>query len=450
MAVSVAELDKFVRDMPPHSKVPRRLKAGDRLFLEVRRPGADVPRASWVLRFTYGGKKQSMGLGSYFSQAQRGVGGVTLKQAGESAALKLAEIDKGLQPVKEAREKVKRDTADRKARKELEARNVRLAAEQWHDATKGKLTSDKYRAQRWKRLEEYLDHIGHIPVAQLTVADVSDAFYKLGADDRAETFRRSSADLEKSVEYAVSQGWFDGVNPVQRARKGLTKPEKIGRRSFESDKLPEYIIALSKLDDSQTYPVAAHLLRILTLTAARTKEVRLLKWTDIQGLDTDTATAHVSADRMKGRKAWSIPLSTQVVDLLREIARWQQSVGAGLKGVASGFVFVRLDGNYKGRLCSENAANDLLKGMGWHSVVTGHGLRKVFSTVGHSAWPYSGANRTEAIEFSLAHGHADKVRGIYDKNLYMDQRRALMQWWADHLDRAREKGGNVVEFKKAG
>lgn len=460
MAITVAELDQFMRESPEGKT--RRLNAGDRLFLEVRRPGAHPPRASWVLRYSYAGKKQSLGLGRYFPQGQRGVSGVTLAQAAKAAGLKLAEIDKGVQPVIARRERIEKDTADRNVASAVESRTVRRAVELWHDATKGKLTSDKYRDQRLRRVSEYFPHLGTVAVERLKVADVADAFEELKKElkketkavgrkaNRAETLRRSSADLEKAIDYAGAQGWFDGANPVTRARGGLDQPKPVGRRFFKVDRLPEFCRAMIAAGVEKSYPVTEHLLRLLALTAARTSEVRLLKWSEVEGLDGDKPMLHIPLERMKKRTAWSIPLSMQAVGLLRDIREWQGLVGAGLKGVDDGLVFVRLQGNYKGRPCSENAVNDLLEGMGWAGELVGHGLRKVFSTVGHDCWPYHGPNRTEAIEFSMAHVHKDKVRGTYDTNEYMTQRRALMTWWADYLDLLRQPQADNVVALRAG
>jgi integrase len=148
---------------------------------------------------------------------------------------------------------------------------------------------------------------------------------------------------------------------------------------------------------------------------------------------------------MKRRAEWTIPLSPAAVELLRTVRAWQAEAGAGLKGVKAGLVFVHLEGNYKGRGLSENAANDLLQEMKWTDAdgkerawaddLTAHGLRKVFSTIAHDQWPYHGPNRTEAIEYSLAHAPADKVRGIYDKNDFIAKRRELLAWWAEQVSK---------------
>jgi integrase len=189
--------------------------------------------------------------------------------------------------------------------------------------------------------------------------------------------------------------------------------------------------------------VALQLLRLLTLTGARTLELRRLQWSEVEGLDGEAPLVRVPADRMKRRAAWVVPLSPASANVLRTVKRWQSEAGASLKGVKAGFVFVHLAGNYKGRVLSENAVNDLLQGMGWGESLTAHGLRKVFSTIAHDQWPYHGPNRTEAIEYSLAHAPADKVRGTYDKNDFTDKRRELLTWWAGHLEKV------TAEAKKA-
>jgi integrase len=215
----------------------------------------------------------------------------------------------------------------------------------------------------------------------------------------------------------------------------LTLPTVEGRRFFDLERLAEFWRSVAGADagGGTRYPVALQLLRLLTLTAARTLEIRALQWADVIGLDSPSPSLSIPAARMKRRKAWSVPLSPAAAEVLREVRAWQLEAGAGLKGVKEGRVFVHLTGNYKGRCLSENAVNDLLQGMGWGDVLTAHGLRKVFSTLAHGAWPYNGPNRALAIEYSLAHVSVDKVRATYDKNDYLDLRSDLMGWWAGHL-----------------
>ena len=475
VAQTVEGLKKWAAEFEASGKASARIGDGDGLYLEGRR-GASGVGYSWVMRWRDGSVKnargvgvdRSKGLGAYIpaaTEAQRRSGAfVTLAQA-RTAAKKLREgfATQGRDPMSAKRAErdrlaaeaaeaaTRRETAEQRA-EQLQRRTVGHAVREWDKATRAALTSEKYAAQRLRRLEEYLPHIGDMPVELLTRAAVAEAHRAMKANERAETFARTSADLEKAIEWALSEGWADMANPVTGARKNIRRTKTEGRRTIPVEQVSEFWRDVCAAGAGEAYPVGARLLQLLTLTAARTREVRLMKWADVEGLDSDMPCIKVPADRMKRREAWTCYLSPAAVSILREIQQWQSEVGKELKGVKEGYVFVHLTGNYKGRIQSENAVNDLLKEIGWHGQITGHGLRKLFSTLAHDCWTYRGPNRAEAVEYSLAHNHADKVRATYDKNDFRNLRADLMRWWADHLRRTagnRTGGGVVLEFKAA-
>lgn len=467
--ITVAQLDSWVKGSP---QGVRRYAVAQNLFLEVRRKAADSePAASWVMRWRADGNDRSAGLGRYIPSGAEGVG-VKLADVTQAANALRVKIKTGSGDLaadrRIAREesKLKEHAAKQAARALAEedrrakikaAQTVEAACNEWHSRSAGKLTSPKYEAQRLRRLQDFFPHIGCIPVADLKTEQVSGAFDAMleAVEGRGlghsgvETLRRSSADLEKAWAYAAGKGWCEGTNPVTTARANLDKPKVVGRRHFDPAKLADFWGAVQRAGAEVRYPVALQLLRLLTLTGARTLEMRHLRWSEVEGLDGVVPVVRVPADRMKRRDAWTVPLSPAAAELLRTMKTWQDEAGAGLKGVKAGLVFVHLEGNYKGRPLSENAVNDLLQVMGWGESLTAHGLRKVFSTIAHDQWPYHGPNRTEAIEYSLAHAPADKVRGTYDKNDFTDKRRELLTWWAGHLDKvtAEAKKEAVTDVK---
>lgn len=94
---------------------------------------------------------------------------------------------------------------------------------------------------------------------------------------------------------------------------------------------------------------------------------------------------------------------------------------------------------------SDNAINAAFRRMGFGSdEVTAHGLRSTASTLLNE----SGLWHADAIERALAHGHSDKVRGIYARGQHWDERIKMAQWWSDYLDRIKT-GGEVVELINA-
>lgn len=61
--------------------------------------------------------------------------------------------------------------------------------------------------------------------------------------------------------------------------------------------------------------------------------------------------------------------------------------------------------------------------------MTVHGVRKIFSTVAHESDQFS----IDAIELQLAH-EITGVRGVYNRARYIEQRKNLVEWWANQVD----------------
>jgi integrase len=74
-----------------------------------------------------------------------------------------------------------------------------------------------------------------------------------------------------------------------------------------------------------------------------------------------------------------------------------------------------------------------LKNLGYKGRMTGHGFRSVASTVLHE----QGFNHLY-IERQLSHMERDEVAAAYNYAEYLEQRTAMMQWWADYLEEARK------------
>lgn len=474
--LTVASLKSWAKSFEGGDKSLDRIGDGEGLYLEARRGKTGTVGYSWVMRWRSAieknakgiGKDQSMGLGVYLPHATEKDRGlyVTLVRARDAAAATRKELSSGRDPLaarKVAQDNLAAAAAEASARRisaeaeleELNQRTVGAAIDGWFASDSLKLSSDKHRAQKARRLEEYRPLIGHIPVKNLTRADVAQANEALlpkktadksKAGDRIETIRRISADLEKALDWAIARGWRDGENPTTGARKVLPKkPKAVRRRSIDVADVAAYWRAVLEYGKDDRYPVSARLLQLLTLTGARNRELRLMRWEDVEGLDTNSPRINVPADRMKRRERWTCWLSSQAAGILREVQRWQQAPDTKqLKGVRDGLVFVHLEGNYKGRVLSENAVAVLLKRIDWHDDMTGHGSRSLLSTIAQDQWAYHGPNRTEAIEYSLAHVSDNAVRAVYDRNDFKGLRTSLAQWWADYLDHSQSDGHGVV------
>ena len=138
---------------------------------------------------------------------------------------------------------------------------------------------------------------------------------------------------------------------------------------------------------------------------------------------------------MKARRPHAVPLSTQVVGYLKELA---EMVGT------EGYVFPSARASV--RPMSENTLNAAFRRMGFtKDEVTAHGLRATASTMLNE----SGLWNPDAIERGLAHGDSNAVRGVYHRGKHWDERVRMAQWWSDYLDTIRE-GGKVIKGAFAG
>jgi len=165
-------------------------------------------------------------------------------------------------------------------------------------------------------------------------------------------------------------------------------------------------------------------LRIAPLVFVRPGELRAAEWREI---DLDGSVWRIQAHRMKMKHQHLVPLSRQALAILRELR--------ALTGIGK---YVFPGARSQSRPMSENTLNAALRRLGYGSdEMTAHGFRSMASTLLNE----QGWNR-DAIERQLAHGERDSVRAAYNFAEYMEERRNMMQEWADYLDSVLEKGSD--------
>lgn len=214
-------------------------------------------------------------------------------------------------------------------------------------------------------------------------------------------------------------------NPLDGLHRFLqTKPDE-NFAHVSAAELPDLLRAI------RDYPHAKDIalgLRLLVLTALRPGEVRQARWAEI---DLENALWTIPAARMKKRREHLVPLSRQAIDVLDAL---HQLTGA------YPLLFPGRNDHKKPR--SNMVFNMALRRMGYEGRQTGHGFRHIASTLlRENGFP------SDYVEAQLSHVEGG-VSGVYNKAIYLQQRRAMMQWYADHLD-ALEKG-NVLPFKQVG
>ena len=192
-------------------------------------------------------------------------------------------------------------------------------------------------------------------------------------------------------------------------------------------------------------------LLFVAYTMTRSGETRAARW---QEIDTAAALWTIPAEHMKRRRVHKVPLSRQALRILEQVRPWTYNGPDSL-------IFRRTDEQKRGRanthggmlsdfallrplqLAAENGGGAVPK-------ITVHGFRSMASTVLNGLrWD------KEIIEMQLSHLDADRVRAIYNHAERLDERRELLQFWADWLDAQRdgrempaqiEQSGGVVSF----
>lgn len=150
------------------------------------------------------------------------------------------------------------------------------------------------------------------------------------------------------------------------------------------------------------------------MTGVRTIELRAAK---CEEFDLDNALWLIPAERMKMKRPHLVPLSTQAVEILRQ-----------LEMLTGRYQLVFPGRNNASKPMSEGSINKVLKLIGYHGKATGHGFRHTMSTILHeqgfdTAW----------IEVQLAHVDKNTIRGTYNYAQYLQKRRGMFQDYANLL-----------------
>lgn len=379
-----------IRRLKPGTKRYRR-SAGGGLYLEVMPDG----RMTWRVAYRVAGRQRVSTIGDYPD--------VTLPKARLRREAIRIDLEAGRDP-----EPAKRDAAPAEPRRQ--PGGWRVLCEEWL----AKREREGLAAQTMRRnrgiLRKTYAPLGGKDASEITPRDLLAA---CRAEEEAGSFHtaaRLRAICSAVFQFGIARGECE-IDPASMISKALTSAPV---RKLSGVTEPRAVAAL--LDKVRGYTGAAvtrNSLLLLAHTFVRQGELRFATWGEI---DLDGALWTIPAERMKMRRKHVVPLSRQVVAILRE----QAEVGRADLVLPSP---VRA-----GRAISENTLNAALREIGYtRETHVPHGFRTTASTLLHEAgWP------SDWIEAQLAHRDGS-VRGVYNAAEYLPQRRVMMQAWSDWL-----------------
>jgi integrase len=317
------------------------------------------------------------------------------------------------------------------AEKAINANSFKSVALKWHNwwaAGVGSDTADYI----LRRLEaDVFPTLGNRPITDIKPADIRNLILAIERGDgegrrfkgkgARDVAQRQHGTISQIYRYAVTHDLAE-VNPAAAFRPGdVLKPRKTQNRAhIEPNRLPELVVAM---DDYSGQPVVKQAMKLMALTFLRTQELLGAPWSEF---NLDNAIWKIPAERMKKDRPHFVPLSKQALALLHDL-----KLMAGDKL----FVFPGLIQKTADSTINSNSILNALEDIGFKGVMTGHGYRGLARTI----LAENGFDR-EHVELQLAHANDDKTDAAYNHALYLSQRTAMMQWWADYLDTELHKG----------
>lgn len=365
-------------------------------------------------------------------QYTRPVGGRNTLSLGDYPATGLAEVRKARDEAKKLLSQGIDPGEQRKVnlieKKEAVANSFQAVAEEWL-AMKRKTWATNTADKAQTHFKEYVfPEIGQRPISELKAPHYLDMLRKI--EKRIPyTATRLREQCSQICRYAIATRRLES-NPVADLKGALATPKTQNRPAITDRR--EFGVFLRDFNDARMSYVTRAATRFAMLTFTRAQEMRFAKWEEI---DWDAAEWKVPAIRMKrgkDRQAHTVPLAKQTLALLREL---QQITGS------TPYLFPNAHG--ADGVISENTIGKALNEMGYQGRQCAHGFRATArSLLAEQGWS------REAMERQLDHAEGNKVVAAYARAEHLEERRRMMQAWADLLD-GLESGAEVIPIHRA-
>ena len=364
---------------------PGRHTDGNGLFLNVTPGGAK----SWVLRYTVGGQRRSVGLGSY-------------------PKVGLADARESVRAHKDAAQ-ARRDPVTGRYRPP--APSFAEAARKVHALNRARWSSEHH-ANFWLRsLELHAAPLWDKRLDTIIPSDVIACLQPLWTE-KPETMRRVRQRIQKVMRWGMAHDFIDS-NPAGEKISAALPPQPRVKTHLAAVHYLDLADALATIRSSWASEASKACIDYIVLTAARSGEARLATWDEV---DLEAAVWTVPAERMKRRIVHRVPLSTSALDVLDRA----KSLHDG-----SGLLFPSAL-----RPGCPMPAETPLKVLRDHGIdATVHGFRSTFKT-----WAIECSDATWAVtEAALAHSIGNQTEAAYVRGDLFEKRRALMEQWAQYV-----------------
>ena len=386
-----------VKTAKPKDKTIRMADGGG-LYLEIRPTGSRY----WRLKYRHAGKERLLAIGTYPD--------VTLADARKARDKAKEQLAEGVDPSMAKK-------LERQLGQQIAANTFQLVAQEWLERVhQHDVVPDHYQRNRRRLERDAFPVLGKRPLSEITAAELLTCLRRIEERGHVETAHRVKTLCGQVFRYGISTGRAER-DPTPDLR-GALRPSKTKNHPALTD--PKEVAELLRaIDGYGGMPVTIAALKLAPLVFTRPGELRHARWADI---DLEDATWSFVAS--KTDEPLIVPLPTQAVEILSDLY--------GLTG-RSEFVFPGARSNK--RPMSNVALKAALDRMGFKNKMTVHGFRAMARTILAERLNYP----ENYIEQQLAHTVRDTNGRAYNRTQYLEQRREMLQSWADYLEGLRRK-----------
>lgn len=383
------------------------LSDGDGLQLRVKATGSKL----WILKYSHpiSKKRTNISFGKYPD--------VSLADARKRRADAKKLLANNIDP------KTHKDEAQQKDRDDLE-NTFGVFALKWF-ILKQQAVKPETAEKAYQSLQKHIiPSLGNTPIQHIKPMPVIRILEPVKAKGNFETVKRLCRIINEVMRLAVASGHIE-VNYLSDITKLFPAAKKQHMATIEPDRLPELMQRLYSANITRT---TRCLIEWQLHTMTRPIESATARWDDI---DLDKGTWIIPAERMKMKKPHTIPLTEEtraILEVMKPISQHRE------------FVFPSHRDPKKHS--NSQTANMALKRMGFAGELVSHGLRALASTTLNEQ-----GFDPDVIEAALAHIDKNEVRRAYNRSEYIERRKALMNWWSNHIVEA-AKGNLSVAGQK--
>jgi integrase len=340
-------------------------------------------------------------------------------------ALSLGEYP--LVSLKEAR--LKRDDCKRRraegenlrARRGEEGTTFEAVARDWFERQIKPVRVEGHSKTVLYRLEKFLfPALGTRNISEIKTPELLAVIRSIEASGTIETAHRVRQIAGQVFRFAIASGLCE--HDLSADLRGALTPRKPEHQAALTDPraVESLIRAMGTYRGSPTVKAA---LWFTLYTFQRQGNIRHAEWSE---MDFEASLWRIPGEKMKGKRDHIVPLSRQCAELLEGL-RPLNGRGRYI------FPSERTPGGSRG--ISENTVNAAIRSMGFSKEeMCAHGFRSTASTLlNEQGW------NSDVIELCLAHHEQNKVRAAYNHSERMEERRELMQHWADYIDSLKAK-----------